>query len=74
MSYLSIDRIEGEVAICEDENRTRIELPLKEISGSPKEGDIILCAEGVYRVSKEETDRRRAEILRLQQQLFSADE
>ncbi len=73
MEYLSIDRIEGMIAVCEDDNRKKREIRLAEIDGSPKEGDIILYEDGRYRVSEEETNRRREQILLLQKRLFGDD-
>ncbi len=70
MEYLSIDRVEGEYAVCETDARTICRILVKEIAGSPKEGDVICRTEAGWQVDSAETARRRAEILRLQQQLF----
>lgn len=73
MKYLSIDRIEGTIAVCEDDNRKKREICLTEIDGSPKEGDVILYENGKYRISEKETKRRREQILLLQKRLFGDD-
>ena len=71
MAFLSIDRIEGVVAICEDGNRKKQEIFLTEIEGNPKEGDVIVFEDGKYHISEEETKRRKEAVLRLQKLLFS---
>ena len=68
--YLSIDRIENGLAVCENDRRERIEIPLSEIDGDPKEGDMIYSENGRYRVSAEQTKLRREKILELQKRLF----
>ena len=70
METLSIDRIEGEYAVCETADRTMKTIALTEIAGNPKEGDVICREDGTWRVSPEETGRRREQIIRLQKQLF----
>ena len=71
MYFLSVDRIEGKLAICEDDCRKRMEVNLSEIAGSPKEGDIIVQQNGIWMIDQEETQNRRARILELQKKLFS---
>ena len=70
MEFLSIDRIEGEYALCEAADRSMRKIARKEIAGSPKEGDVICFQDGSWQVSAEETARRREQAVRLQQQLF----
>ena len=36
MEYLSIDRIEEGIAVCEAEDRSLYRIPLTEIAGSPR--------------------------------------
>lgn len=68
----SVDRIEENVAICQDlctENMISISLSLlpKEV----KEGDIIIKqSESSFLIDKEETLKRRKEILNLQNRIF----
>lgn len=70
MNYLSIDRIENGIAVCEDNKRKRVEIPLSQIDGSPKEGDVIDEVNGRYVIDQKETTKRRAAVFRLQQKLF----
>ena len=70
MDWLSVDRIENKIAICEGENRKQKEITLEAIDGTPQEGDMIFWNEGKYHISAEETAKRREKILRLQKDLF----
>ena len=70
MQYLSIDRIEDTIAVCEDDDRKRQEIPLAEICGHPQEGDVICRADGKWQIDDAETCKRRARILALQKKLF----
>ena len=70
MDWLSVDRIENGIAVCEDENRKKREITLENIEGTPGEGDMIFLENGKYHISAEETAKRRERILRLQKNLF----
>ena len=70
MYFLSIDRIEGKFAVCEDDRRKKLEVNLSEIVGNPKEGDVIVQRNGVWIIDQEETQNRRKQILKLQKKLF----
>ena len=56
-----VDRIEGEVAVCEV-NGTTIDIPLTKINAGVHEGDILYEDGPMYVVAKEETDQRRTAI------------
>lgn len=73
MEFLSIDRIENGIAVCEDDNRNRVEIPLEKIEGTPKEGDLLVPENGGYVVDVEETAHRRETVLRLQRKLFGKE-
>jgi len=47
MKYI-IDRLEEEMAVCENESREMIPIPLKELPPGAQEGDVILEQEGVF--------------------------
>ncbi|MDD6236427.1 MAG: DUF3006 domain-containing protein [Clostridiales bacterium] len=70
MEWLSVDRIENGIAVCEDEHRNQKEITLEKIEGTPREGDMIFWDNGKYHISEEETAKRREKILRLQKSLF----
>lgn len=66
---LIIDRITEDKAVIEDGGK-RLEIRVSEIWGEVKEGDVIIKKEGRYFSDKEATLKRRAEILKLQNELF----
>lgn len=70
MERLSVDRIEGNYAICEDDNGDMIELPLEKLPKSVQEGDCLVKSGEAYLIDAEETERRREENFRLMQDLF----
>ncbi len=70
MEWLSVDRIENEIVVCETENREKRELRFADIDGEPREGDMLFFKDGKYHISAEETAKRREKILRLQKALF----
>jgi hypothetical protein len=64
-SWIIIDKIENGLAVCEAGGGL-LEIPLAQISGVAREGDILREAEnGIgYTIDKEETELRRAMILK----------
>ena len=58
MQYI-IDRIEQEIAICEEESGAMVKLPLKELPKGSREGDILFKINGAFQFDGEETNRRR---------------
>ena len=69
MEYWSIDRLEERVAVCEDDNRQRREIPLVDLPEDVKEGDVLCRVDGRYRVDNRETERRRERNRKLLQRL-----
>lgn len=59
---VTVDRVEGEYAICEQENRQMIDIPLKDIPFIVKEGDVIEINGSTYQFNAEETKRRKRQI------------
>ena len=57
--YFSIDHIEGDTAICERDDRTKIDIPLNKLPKAAKEGDCIREEGGAFVIDEGETDRRR---------------
>ena len=61
MKYLSVDRIEGNIAVCLDEEGTRFPIPLCDVDlASPiREGDVLrLMEDGMLMLDPEEKRRR----------------
>ena len=57
-----VDRIEGEYAICEQENRRMIDIPLKDIPFKVKEGDVFEINGDTYKFEAEEAKKRKKNI------------
>lgn len=66
---LTVDRISAGIAVIEDGER-RFEVPTEKLSRDVKEGDVVELIDGIYVKNKNETDRRRNEILKLQNELW----
>lgn len=66
---LTVDRISEGIAVIEDGER-RFEVPAEKLSRDVKEGDIVELIDGIYVKNKNETDRRRNEIIELQNELW----
>lgn len=67
---LSIDRFEGEYAICVDEQGHVVEIETALIEDGADEGDYIFENDGRYYVDRDKTKAERDEILALQDELF----
>ena len=60
MKY-TIDRISGNMAVCEDENGDLVKLMASELPSGVKEGDILKKQDGVwYKDEAESIERRQA--------------
>lgn len=59
---LIIDRFEGDYAVCENQNREMIDVPISKIPSNAKEGDILIDEKGSYIVDVEKTEKLRREI------------
>ncbi|MDE7304203.1 MAG: DUF3006 domain-containing protein [Oscillospiraceae bacterium] len=66
---LIIDRIDGNTAVIEDGDN-RFEVSRSELAPDVKEGDAVLFENGVYRKDTDATEKRRQEILKLQDSLW----
>jgi len=56
-----VDRIENGLAVCEV-NGALVDIPLANISGAVREGDILNENDSFYTIAKEETEERRVAI------------
>lgn len=70
MEKLIIDRIEGNVAVCEREDKTMTDIKLADMPEGVVEGDVISFDGSVYRLEKEETADRRHLIQEKMDNLF----
>jgi len=59
MGTLSVDRIHGHIALCEDENRNIVEIPLQKLPRGVREGSVLRVLDGAYVLDAEEEAKRR---------------
>ena len=68
---LTIDRIEGIIVVADNDGE-QITLDISIIDGNVSEGDVIVETScGRYRVDKDTTDKRRKDIINLQNSLWN---
>jgi len=65
----TVDRTEGEFAVCEDEEGNFLDISLALLPGV-RPGDVINERDGKYVVDSDETARRRKRVVSLQSELF----
>lgn len=70
MKYYSIDRFEGDFAICIGDDEKIYKLELKKIPEKAREGDVLKKVDGILTVDEEETKKRKDELFDLQDKLF----
>lgn len=71
---LIVDRIAQGLAVCETEGRDRIVLLVESLPDGVHEGDCLREQDGVYRIDRAETDRRRARNRDLFRSLLAGDD
>lgn len=69
MERLIVDRIVGTIAVLEKEDKSHIELSLKDLSFSVKEGSVLLFDGEKYYLDTEDENERRSRIFSLQEKL-----
>lgn len=69
MEKLIVDRIVGDIAVLEKEDRSHVEAPLTEIGIDIKEGSVLLFDGDVYTADEESEALRRKKIFEMQQKL-----
>ena len=71
MRHLTVDRIDGIYAICEDKERKMFAIPKGELPTNLREGDKIdIDNEGVVSVNGKATEASRANVRRKEDELF----
>ena len=70
MEYLSVDRIENSIAICEKEDMSTVELALSLLPNGVREGSVLAFENGVYTIDKSEEEKRKERISKLQNLIF----
>lgn len=69
MEKLIVDRIVGDIAVLEKEDRSHIEVSLADIGLDKKEGSILLFDGDVYTADEASEDQRRKKLFEMQQRL-----
>lgn len=69
MKY-SIDRIEENIALCEDDDGNVLKLSVDELPQEIREGDIIEKTENGFVIDADETQLRRKKMAELQRNIF----
>ena len=71
MRHLTVDRIDGIYAICEDRERKMFAIPKAELPSDIREGDKLdIDSEGVITVNGKEAQASRANVRRKEDELF----
>lgn len=73
LKYVSVDRLEGEFAICIDDTEKTHKINIKKLPKGVKEGDVLKVLKNGYELDKKETKKRREEIFSLQEEIFGDD-
>ena len=71
MMKYSVERIEENVALCEDDLGNTVKLRLDELPENIREGDIIVRTENGYTIDSDETSVRRKKMAEMQKKLFN---
>ncbi|MBF8417477.1 DUF3006 domain-containing protein [Heyndrickxia coagulans] len=69
MKYI-VDRIEGEFAVCEKDDRTTVDIRLSELPSGVQAGDVIIVEDGIPRIDRQLAKERKAQIKKLADELF----
>ncbi len=68
--YISVDRFEGDFAICEREDFKIIKILKNKLPPNIREGDVLNIDENVCVIDSDETLRKKREIYQMQEDLF----
>lgn len=72
--FLSIDRFDGDYAICQDDNEKLYEIKMSKLPENAKLGDILkISPDGTLAFDMAETLNRKKRIKKLQDKLFDID-
>lgn len=71
MMKYSVERIEENIALCEDDLGKTIKLSLDELPENIREGEIIVRTENGYTIDSDETSARRKKMAEMQKKLFN---
>lgn len=69
--YLSIDRLEENYAVCEDDNGNIVNIDLSLLPVEVRESDVIKYCDGEYHIEKKEAEQRKNANRALQNKLVN---
>ena len=67
---LIVDRIEGNLAVCEKSDKSMVDIHLTELPVDVKAGDVLIEKDGNYELDLTETEKRKKRIQALMEDLF----
>ncbi len=70
MERYTVDRIEENIAVCEKEDMTFVQINISELPQGIKDGDCIVKDNGIYTIDISETEKRKAEVDKLLDDIF----
>ena len=65
-----VDRIEGELVICEDDRKRQCKFPLAMLPKNVKEGDCLRKQNSTFYIDEQETRERKKRVRKLMDSLF----
>jgi len=65
-----VDRFEGEYAVCEKEDKTMMDIPVKNLPVGAKEGDVLIVSDNSIVIDNAETAKRKENINKLMDKLW----
>jgi hypothetical protein len=68
---VTIDRFEGEFAVCEKENRQMIDIEKSKLPETAKEGDVLNIKNDIITIDFETTKKRKKEIEKLTENFWN---
>ena len=72
MNFIQIDRFEGDLAVCYDDNLKKSDIKISELPNGVKEGDVLSFDGKDFYLDEEETQKRRNEVFALFKKLTSS--
>lgn len=71
MKRLTIDRIEGDIAICELDDGSMTDIELSSLPEGTREGSVLVSIDGVsYSIDKDAENAARERLFKMQESLF----
>ncbi|OCA90164.1 DUF3006 domain-containing protein [Pradoshia sp. D12] len=67
---LIVNRIEGNLAVCEKTDKSMVDVELSKLPVDVREGDILIEKDGNYKLDLTQTERRKKRVQDLLEDLF----